>query len=84
MPRYFLHVLNGDGLTEDEEGLDLPDMEAAIEEAKQSIRFIVAEEARAGHLHLRGSIRIDSPLGERQCEVDFADAFEAQQPGEAS
>lgn len=76
MPRFFLHISNGDGLTMDEEGLELPHLDAAIHQAKESIRSIVAEEARSGRLHLHGVIHIEQPLGSRRYTVAFEDAFE--------
>jgi hypothetical protein len=33
MPRYFLHLWDGDLFEEDEEGTDLPDLAAALDEA---------------------------------------------------
>jgi hypothetical protein len=42
MPRFHLHIRNQDGLVRDEEGLDLPNLNAAREEARQAIREIVA------------------------------------------
>jgi predicted O-methyltransferase YrrM len=48
MPRYFLHIRDGDELIPDEEGSDLPDLDAAREEAIQGARDILAEKIRTG------------------------------------
>ena len=38
MPRYFLHVNNSIGFVEDEEGVELPDLDAAREKAAAGVR----------------------------------------------
>ena len=37
MPRYFFDIRNGDGLIPDEEGTDLPDLQAAQLEAARTL-----------------------------------------------
>ena len=48
MPRFFLHIRDADGLFEDPEGSDLPDLDAARSEAEAAAREIAAEALRAG------------------------------------
>jgi hypothetical protein len=48
MPRFYLHLRDGDDLIEDPDGSDLPDVEAAKEEARVSARHILAERVRSG------------------------------------
>lgn len=48
MARYFFHIRDGDTLIEDTEGIDVPDLEAAREEAVEAAREIVAERALEG------------------------------------
>jgi len=48
MPRFFFHHQNGDQLISDEEGLDLPDLGAAREEAEASARKMLAEIIKIG------------------------------------
>lgn len=48
MPRFFFHVRDGDGLTEDPDGSELPDLAAALAEARAAARELVAERIRAG------------------------------------
>ena len=35
MPRYFFHIVDDDGRVTDDEGLELPDLEAAMNECKE-------------------------------------------------
>jgi hypothetical protein len=55
MPRFHLHICNQDGLVRDEEGLDLADLNAAREEARQAIREIVA-----GHINSGEGVRSEA------------------------
>ena len=48
MPRYFLHIRDGDELIPDEEGTELPDLDAAKAEAIAGARDILAEKLRSG------------------------------------
>jgi hypothetical protein len=50
MPHFYLHLRDGDDLIEDPDGSDLPDVEAAKEEARVSARHILADRVRAGKL----------------------------------
>jgi hypothetical protein len=48
MPRYFFHIRDGDHVTRDDEGEELPDLKAVEREARLSARDILAE-CLAGH-----------------------------------
>jgi hypothetical protein len=50
MPLFYLHIRDGDDVVENPDGSDLPDIEAAKEEARVSARYILAESVRAGKL----------------------------------
>lgn len=50
MPVFYLHIRDGDDVVEDPDGSDLPDIEAAKEEARVSARYIIAEMVRAGKI----------------------------------
>lgn len=50
MPRYYLHIREGDRLVEDPDGSDLPDIEAARAEALEGARNILAAKVKAGEL----------------------------------
>jgi hypothetical protein len=58
MPLYFFNIHNHTGVTIDQEGADLPDVEAARARALDGIRSILAEEVRGGMLDLRGRIDV--------------------------
>ena len=48
MPRFFLHIREAAGLTEDPDGSLVPDLRAACAEAAAAAREIAAEHLRAG------------------------------------
>jgi hypothetical protein len=48
MPRYFFNLRDGDEFVPDEEGRHFPDLQHALEEARQSARDILAEQLRLG------------------------------------
>lgn len=79
MPHFFFHVHNGHGETPDEEGLDLPDQANARGMALDSIRSIIAEEARRGVIDLKGRIDITEG-GETLLRVEFIEAFDLRLP----
>ena len=58
MPHFYFHVVNGSGTTRDEEGVDLPDLEAARREALSGIRSILREEILDGRLDFGGTVHI--------------------------
>ncbi len=74
MPRFYLHLYNGLGLTADDEGLDLPDLAAARDEAILSIRSLVSEEAKQGRINLDGRVEIAAEDGSCLQTIYFADA----------
>lgn len=57
MPRFYLHICNGSGFVEDEEGMNLPDLAAARKEALKGLRSLLAEELRSGTLNMAPSLR---------------------------
>ena len=67
MPKYFLHLWDGDLLEEDDEGTDLPDRAAAREEA---LRF--AQEIR-GDLATpdRALVEVEDERGSTVCLLQF-------------
>jgi len=81
MPRYFFNVSNGHGLTRDEEGIDLQDQAAATQMAMDSIRSIIAEEARKGSLDLDGYIDVIDSSDTCLTRIPFPDAFTLRMPG---
>lgn len=76
MPRYFFHIHNGLGLTEDEEGQELPSPDAAIAAALDGIRSLLSSGVRAGELNLDGSLEIVDEAGNLLRMLPFSEAIE--------
>ncbi len=81
MARYYLHIRNGGGFSEDPEGQDLADLDAAREAAIDGVRSIISEEARQGQMDLSGSIEIADTDGNILLVVPFTEAVELRQHG---
>jgi hypothetical protein len=75
MPRFYLHVCNGNGLTEDDEGHELPGLEAAREFAIKSARDVMAAEMRDGLLNLASFIEVEDEARKHLLTVPFEEAF---------
>lgn len=82
MPHFYLHLSNGSGDTRDEEGIDLPDLQAARSEAVSSIRSILKDELALGSLDLDGHVRIADGNGNVLCDVPFTEAVDIRRPGQ--
>ena len=76
MTRYYLHFYNRIGLARDEEGRELPNLDAAREAAIEAIRDVMSEEARTGRIDLRGYIEIVDDTQEVRCRVPFSSAID--------
>jgi hypothetical protein len=63
MPRYFFHVREGSSLSRDEEGQELPNVEAARREAINSAREILGEKLLHGGSLNHRSIEIADETG---------------------
>lgn len=48
MPRYYFNIRSSEGLIEDPDGTDLPDLDTARTEARQAARDLLASLLRAG------------------------------------
>jgi hypothetical protein len=59
MPRYYMHICNENGFTEDDEGLKLPNLSAAREKAVEGLKDVLAHELRKGDLDLGSFIEIE-------------------------
>jgi hypothetical protein len=75
MTRYHFNIRNGVGHIPDEDGRDLPDLEAARAEALEGIRSIVSEEARRGAIDLTGRIEITDDDGNLLSVVGYDEAI---------
>ena len=75
MPRFYMHVLNGDGWTRDKEGVELADLAAALGEALKGARDLMASEVQAGTLDLSALIAIGDERGREVHRLLFSDAL---------
>jgi hypothetical protein len=86
MSRYFLHLRYADqSVVEDPEGLDLPSLQAAQEEALQGIRDLVAADIRGGREVTLAAIVIADNQGRQLAIVPVRAALPKslfQSPGE--
>ena len=74
MPKFFLHICNGMGFVEDEEGREFPDPETARQAAIIGLRDLMAGEMKEGQLNQASFIEISNEAGELQSIVSFNDA----------
>ncbi|MEA3066213.1 MAG: hypothetical protein QOJ27_2674 [Sphingomonadales bacterium] len=79
MPHYYFHVCNGTGFIEDEEGQDLPDLEAARAEAVESARSIMAADVQRGMLDLSSFIEIEDMEHQLVHTLGFEEAVDLTQ-----
>ena len=75
MPIYHLHLINAHIDADDEEGHELPDLDAARATALAGIRDFVAHEALSGTLDFRGRLDIKDEGGAVLESIPFVEAF---------
>ena len=75
MPRYYFHVFN-DVTSLDEEGRELPDLEAARAHAVEDARSLMSDMLKQGRIVLSHHIAIQNEQGELLLDVPFGDAVE--------
>jgi hypothetical protein len=80
MPRYRFNIHNGIGFVEDEEGRDLPDLDAARTEAVKDIRSILVEDMEHGRIDLCGRIEVVGESGVAVLSVAFEEAVQILRP----
>jgi hypothetical protein len=76
MPRYHFRIHNSIGVTEDEEGRELPDLDAARAEGVSGIRSILADDVIHGHVDLGGRLEVTDADGRVLLTVPFAEAVQ--------
>lgn len=69
MPRYYLHIRDGEQLIEDYEGIDLPSVVSAKGEAEDAAREILAAGVRAGDIIDGQEFEIYDAWGNRMLNV---------------
>ena len=75
MPRYYFHLYNHDRIP-DEEGVDLPDLAAARQEAVLSARELMAADVARGRLQLDQRIEVTDENSRIVLAVPFRDTIE--------
>ena len=78
MPRYFFHIYD-DVIVHDEEGAELPNVEAARLNAIRGARDIIAEQVRHGHFVLSHWIDVVDEQGEAVLTVTFREAVDIKE-----
>jgi hypothetical protein len=73
VPRYFFHVFN-DQTSLDDEGLELPHLDAARAHAILGARSLMGDSLKQGHLDLSHHIAIQNERGELLLDVKFGEA----------
>ena len=74
MPRYFFHLHN-DIDAVDEEGLELPDLQAARDQALRDARHMAAASVvEHGRINLRHHIDVADDCGQVLCSATFGEA----------
>ncbi len=74
MPRFHLHICDGRDFTEDEEGLELPDLAAARDAAIDRLRTILGGELRAGVLRRAAFVEVEDERRRLVLTVTFGEA----------
>jgi hypothetical protein len=78
--RYFFHIYD-DAETLDQDGMELPSIEAAVAMARQDLGQIVADDLmHAGTLNTASRIDIAAEEGQLLASVRFDDLLESQAP----
>jgi len=74
VPRFYFHVCNSSGFTEDEKGLELPNENAVRNEAIRGLRDISAGELRRGEMNLGSFIEVEDERHNLLMTVEFGEA----------
>lgn len=74
MPRYYMHICDGTGFVEDEEGVELLDDATARRKATEAARDVMANDLRAGELDFSSFIEVENENRQLLFTVQFTDA----------
>lgn len=77
MPRYYFHLYN-DVISMDEEGVDLPDLEAARANGIKEARAMMLETVAEGRINFSHRIDIADESGAVVDSVTFGEAVEVE------
>ena len=78
MPRFFFHLVE-DGITRDEEGMELPDVGTAIAKATHMARAIAATQITEGKLCLHHRIEVTDVTGRPVLAYPLSAAFDIEE-----
>lgn len=76
MPRFYLHICNGQGFVEDNEGQELANEAEAREAAIHSARDIAAADVKRGELDLASFIEVEDANHRWLFTLTFAEAID--------
>lgn len=77
MPRFFFHIYD-DVAFRDEDGLDLPDAQAARTAALAGARAMMCDQLKAGRLRLHHRIEVEDEDGAAVLTLPFGEAVEIE------
>jgi uncharacterized protein DUF6894 len=77
VPRYYFHVFN-DQTSLDDEGQQLPDLEAARARAIEGAHSLMADALKAGRIIVSHHIAVENEQGELLMNVTFGEAVEVR------
>jgi hypothetical protein len=75
MPHFYLHLRDGDRLIEDQEGSELPDLDAARQQAMAGAREILAGKMLAGEVVNGQRFEITDEAGVVVCSLPLKEAL---------
>jgi hypothetical protein len=75
MAKFYVHFRNGDQVAIDDEGVDLPDVEAAKDLAIKSAREIVAEAIKHGYSTILDAVVITDEAGKDLMTIPATDVL---------
>lgn len=71
MPHYYFHIRSSTGLIRDPEGIELPDLDAALTEAKRAARELLADLIKADAVLDGQAFEISDADGEVLARLPF-------------
>jgi hypothetical protein len=75
MARYYFHLYD-DVVTLDEEGVDLPDIDAARDNAIAAIRGLICGDVQNGRLDLRHHLEVAGEDNQRLLTIRYGEALD--------
>lgn len=74
MPRFYLHLCNGNGFVEDQTGQDCPTIADARDAAVVALRKALSDDVNAGNINVAAFIEIENEDRAHVETIHFADA----------